>query len=289
MTYIKITHRHIHPRRQPVAVNEGDILRVVDTIGDKLKATHQLQGSITAKTKVYTVSPQCFTWETYTDLRDLIKDIALKQSQDTIQRMADTLTEEEIVRVSVIPLIIERIAWTYCEKARDIAADRKVEIFKKLSRSFYHLKDTYERSLTDHLSREQIQLVHSITDRFLETYHLDFVKFYFTTDNIFLRYYPDDPHRELRLHGILAKLLTKTAQKYRQIADERFLVSRGLVDSPTGSEYKVISALHDIADAFAGDDRAFDYEDRNLSNALGSLLIKLQTIKYDPQTQEIEI
>ena len=91
------------------------------------------------------------------------------------------------------------------------------------------------------------------------------------------------------MHGIIAKLLTKTAQVYREKADKEFLVAKGIVDKPTGGEYKIVQALFRVADAYAGEDRLINYDDYNLQNALRFFLIKLDEIRYNQDTKEIEL
>lgn len=285
--YIKIIKRNAHPMLQPQAVKEGDILRVVETRGDKLLVTHELKHNV--RGKVYTINPKRFEWKKYSGPQELVQDLTALESERVIQRMANELTEEEIVKVATVPLIIERVAWSYCERARDLAAQERVESLKKLSRSFYMLKEKYEAGLREHLGASQIQLINNITGAFMEEYRNDFTKLYFTTDNLFLKHYANGDHRQVRVNGILAKLLTKTAQVYREMADKAILVSRGIVDKPTGGEYKIIKALYDVADAYAGEDNLINYDDYNLQNGLKFFLYKLDQIRYNPETKEIEL
>lgn len=285
--YIKITKRNAHPNLQPQAVKEGDILRVVEVRGDKVLATHELKCNI--KGKVYTVNPKRFEWKAYTDVKCLVQDLTSIESERIIQRMTTELTEEQIIKVAIVPLIIERVAWIYCQTARDKAAQERVEITKKLSRTFIDLKETYDRELREHLGEAQIKLINNITDAFLKEYATDFTKLFFTVDNLFLKRYPNGKHREVRVHGIIAKLLTKTAQVYREKADKEFLVAKGIVDKPTGGGYQVIQALFRVADAYAGEDRLINYDDYNLQNGLKFFLYKLDEIRYNPETKEIEL
>lgn len=285
--YIKITKRNAHPNLQPQSVKEGDILRVVETRGDKLLVTHELKHNV--RGKVYTINPKRFEWKAYTDVKCLVQDLTALESERVIQRMTTELSEEEIIKVAIVPLIIERVAWSHCQTARDNAAKERVEITKKLSRTFIDLKETYDRGLREHLGKEQIQLISNITDAFMNEYATDFTKLFFTVDNLFLKKYPDGKHREVRVHGIIAKLLTKTAQVYRRRADQAILVSKGIVDKPTGGEYKIVQALYDVADAYAGEDGIINYDDYNLQNALKFFLIKLDEIRCNPETKEIEL
>lgn len=286
--YIKITKRKIHPNLQPKIITEGMILGVVKREGDRLKVTPVVQDT-SKPIKVYTVSPSSFEWLEYTDIKDLARDIAMAQSDNVVKRMTTELSEEEIIKVAIVPLIIERVAWSYCQKARDKAAQERVEITKKLSRTFIDLKETYDRGLREHLGEAQIKLINNITDAFLKEYGNDFAKLYFTVDNLFLKRYPEGEHREVRVHGIIAKLLTKTAQVYREKADKEFLVAKGIVDKPTGGGYQVIQALFRVADAYAGEDRLINYDDYNLQNGLKFFLYKLDEIRYNQETKEIEL
>lgn len=286
--YIKITKRKIHPNLQPKAVTEGMILGVVKQEGDKLKVTPLIRDT-SKPIKVYTVSPSGFEWSVYTDVKDLARDIATAQSETVIKRMTEELTEEEIVKVATVPLIIEGVAWHYCQRARDIAAQERIGELKKLSRSFVSLKESYDMGLREYLGAEQITLINNVTDAFLEEYSNDFTKLYFTVLNLLLKHYPEGQHLTVRTHGILAKLLTKTAQVYRAKADEAILVSRGIVDKPTGGEYEIVQALFDVADAYAGEDSLIDYDDYNLQNGLKFFLYRLDEIRYNPETKEIEL
>lgn len=272
---------------QPQDVKEGDILRVVETRGDKLLVTHEIKHNV--RGKVYTINPKRFEWKKYSNPQELVQDLTSIESERIIQRMTTELSEEEIIKVAIVPLIIERVAWSYCQTARDKAAQERVEITKKLSRTFIDLKETYDRGLREHLGEAQIQLINNITDAFLKEYATDFTKLFFTVDNLFLKRYPEGKHREVRVHGIIAKLLTKTSQVYREKADKAFLVAKGIVDKPTGGEYQVIQALFRVSDAYAGEDNLINYDDYNLQNALRFFLIKLDEIRYNPETKEIEL
>lgn len=203
-----------------------------------------------------------------------------KQISESTKRMTETLTIEEQMRVSFVPLIITQLAWNYAEDAMRCAARDKVSILKKLSRTLKMVHNKYEDELKRDLDYRHVENVRKQTDMCIDELKRDLTILYFSVNQEFKRSTPEYPFDELRTYAIISTLFIDLLSDYNKEVDK--LLAKRLHDRniPPSIVPPLVEHLRTGMVAFAGVEGKFNYNDNNVTMAVKVIENRLKSIEF---------
>ena len=214
-------------------------------------------------------------------LNEVKKTAFLKKVSDGVQQMVDNLTLDEQMRVALVPLILEQIAWIYADKAMACAARDKVSLLKKLSRvlKLVHQKwiDELRRDLDyDHLKNvdEQVQVC---VEKHLSH---DLMIMYWTVNREFKRAAPEYPFDEMRTYAIISTFFIDLLKEYNLKIDA--LLAEKLNNKDLGESVipPIIKELRKGMVVFAGGEGKFNYDNSDIKLGMEIIGKKIERIEF---------
>lgn len=205
----------------------------------------------------------------------------LQKVAEDVQGMIDNLTLNEQMQVSVVPLIIEQIAWIYAEKAMACAARDRVSILKKLSRTLKLVHQKWDNELRRDLDFDHMKNVNEQVEMCLNN-HLakDVTILYWTVNSEFKRAAPEYPYQELRTYAIISTLFVDLLKDYNLKIDallQEKLNNRNLEPSIVPP---IINELRRGMVAFAGVEGKFNYENSAVKLGMDIIGKKIERIEF---------
>ena len=203
-----------------------------------------------------------------------------KQVAESTRKMTESLTIEEQMKVSFVPLIIIQLAWKYAEDAMKCAARDKVSILKKLSRTLKMVHQQYEDELKCDLDYSHSKNIKEQTDLCIGEMSRDLSVLYFSVNMEFKRSTPEYPYDEQRTYAIISTLFIDLLDSYNKKID-KLLVQR--LNDPNVSPSVVPPLIENLRKgmvAFAGVEGKFNYNDMNVVTAMKVIENRLNSIDF---------
>lgn len=234
-------------------------------------------GHPTRKRDTLRVSDKNFDWKVITE-EDLKEQMFKAQCKSDVDKMTETFTFEEQMKISYIPLILNLMAWRYADEVLQYCADHKISLLIKLSRATKMVRKEWFSRLSLDLDRKHIEGVEKETDRFMQEIGNDLTILYFTVNNVFMKCCPNYPYDDMRTKAIISMLFIKLFYSYNKEMDkviESKLAARNSIKDP------LIDSLYSSMDAFAGEIGKFDYDNFNVKNAVTVIRKRLEKIQFN--------
>ena len=211
-----------------------------------------------------------------------IKEAAfLKKVSDGVQQLVDNLTLNEQMRVALVPLILEQIAWIYADKAMACAARDKVSLLKKLSRVLKLVHQKWNAELRRDLDFNHMKNVDEQVKMCVEG-HLahDLTILYWTVNREFKRAVPEYPHEELRTYAIISTLFIDMLKEYNSKVDALLAEKLNRKDLEESVIPPIIKELRKGMVAFAGVEGKFNYDNSDIKLGMEIIGKKIERIEF---------
>lgn len=216
-------------------------------------------------------------------LPDIVPDyLKEKHFKDRVaaetRQIFDNFSKEEQLRIAFEPCILMQIAWDYTDRVLAAAAQQRITLLTKLSRTVKKLRQQHEETLRQDLDFAHIQHIRQQTQRFINEYARDFAILYFTVNAEFKRQMPDYPYDEMRTNAIIAMLFIRQLIRHNLRMDH--LVQSRIGGNSKSSVPQPIAALYRCLDAFAGKIDTFRFSEKNIALAMKVIDANMQRIQF---------
>lgn len=274
---IEVTERKCSPNIQK-DIKKGVMYSVVGK--DKLRngTPVVIVNSRTRKGKTVRINAERFDWKEVS-LEECVEKKFKDDCRRKTEQLHNNLTDQEHVRIAIIPCVLSNIAFRYGDMVRKTSAERKISILKKLSRAYDTLKGAYMKELTLDLDRAHINNIDDQASIFMNTYANDFQILWFSVHNEFVKKMPDSPHSDMRSYAIcgmmIIDLLKEIIKDFDKLIQERIKGASKTVFNP------MMEALRSILDAYAGEVGKFDFNDYNCQLSLKVIKNKILQIEFN--------
>lgn len=274
---IEVTERKCSPNIQK-DIKKGVMYSVVGK--DKLRngTPVVIVNSRTRKGKTVRINAERFDWKEVS-LEECVEQKFKDDCRRKTEQLHNNLTDQEHVRIAIIPCVLSNIAFRYGDMVRKTSAERKISILKKLSRAYDTLKGAYMKELTLDLDRAHINNIDDQASIFMNTYANDFQILWFSVHNEFVKKMPDSPHSDMRSYAIcgmmIIDLLKEIIKDFDKLIQERIKGASKTVFNP------MMEALRSILDAYAGEVGKFDFNDYNCQLSLKVIKNKILQIEFN--------
>lgn len=274
---IEVTERKCSPNIQK-DIKKGVMYSVVGK--DKLRngTPVVIVNSRTRKGKTVRINAERFDWKEVS-LEECVEQKFKDDCRRTTEQLHNNFTDQEHVRIAIIPCVLSNIAFRYGDMVRKTSAERKISILKKLSRAYDTLKEAYMKELTLDLDRAHINNIDDQASIFMNTYANDFQILWVSVHNEFVKKMPDSPHSDMRSYAIcgmmIIDLLKEIIKDFDKLIQERIKGASKTVFNP------MMEALRSILDAYAGEVGKFDFNDYNCQLSLKVIKNKILQIEFN--------
>ena len=198
-----------------------------------------------------------------------------------VQDMIENLTLNEQMRVSIVPLIIEQIAWIYAERAMALAALNKISLLKKLTRTLKAVHQKWNDELKKDLDYAHLRNIDSQVELCMNT-HLakDLMILYWTVNREFKRCAPQYPFDEMRTYAIISTLFVDVLVKHNKRIDAILAEKLKNKDLEPSVVPPIITELRRGMVAFAGVEGKFNYENSDVKLGIDIIESKIERIDF---------
>lgn len=220
-------------------------------------------------------------WEDRITGKQCAEELFRRKVSEDVRKIREVFTDEEHLRIAFVPLVYTYIAGQYAEKCRRYSAEHRIGLLKDTGRRYDRWKDSYRRTLEKDLSRKQVDEIEKDSRLFMDTFSLDFLKLYFSVNNIFKKQYPNYPYGDMRSDALCGLIMIEILEAHNREIDE-MIVSR------MGERSRVLqylsphaSALMDILGAYAGVWDSFRHDDINVELAARVIRNRVLQMKFN--------
>lgn len=198
-----------------------------------------------------------------------------------VKDMIDNLTVNEQMRVSIVPLIIEQIAWIYAERAMALAAKDKISILKKLTRTLKAVRQKWNDELRKDLDYSHLKSIDGQVELCMNT-HLakDLMILYWTVNREFKRVAPQYPFNEMRTYAIISTLFVDLLGKYNLKIDALLAEKLKNKDLEPSVIPPIITELRRGMVAFSGVEGKFNYDNSDVKLGMDIIGSKIERIDF---------
>ena len=189
------------------------------------------------------------------------------------------LNNQEQLRVSFVPLVINNLAWMYADKAKQCAARDKISLLKKQSRELKEIADEYDRDQREVLDSKHVHKAIEQTRMCADEMQMDLTLLYYSVNSEFKKIAPDYPYDEMRSYAIISVLFIRFLDEWNKEMD-KFLNNKFKGESFRESAMPPSTMkLRNTMKAFAGVEN-FDYNELNISTGMKVIKNRIRNIEF---------
>lgn len=278
----EITARHCPPSVQPL-VKVGGLYPLIgrETLKDGTPVA--IVAHTTEKGKTMRINEKRFSWRVVSmeDLASMQREKEARRCQNEVHRQ---LSYQEKARVTIVPLMIDYIAWHYAMKAADKAVSYKLDMMKKVTREVRRLRKEYDSDLLRTMDPGFKELVERETDKFMDICQKDFTILYFSVNQAFKKAMPTWPCDDLRSYAIIALLMMDYCECHE---DEMLsLVAKAIGKPKPFLRLPAMRGLRKCMEAYAAEMGKFDYNDRNVRLAMRVIKNDMDSVEFGNDKQQ---
>lgn len=274
---IEITARRCSEKQSPlIEVGKSYVCKGVETLKDGTTVIEVVHPK--RKKSVLRVNALRFDWQILTQEMRVEREFKEMVKKDT-EKMMTAFTEREHIQMAFIPLVLADLAFYYADRCRRYAADKRIEILKKLGRAYDELKRSYIDQVSKDLDMKHQKNIHIQRDEFMAEYRNDFTILWFTVNNEFMRKMPNYPYSDMRTDAIcgilMIDLLYENNTRMDKVIAERLGEVRQSIHDPK------LDALRSILDAYAGEVGNFDYKNKDVILAKKIIMRRMNEVEFE--------
>lgn len=274
---IAITARHISDKVQP-RFKIGTIWQVkgVNTTPTRGYALIQVQHP-DKENELLHINAHNFDWRIVSE-SELSERKLQKEIKDDTDKMMREFSLKEQTQIAFIPLIIENLVWIYADKCVSFCAGRRISETVKLTRAVRMVKKKWQEKMDMDLNGKHQYQIKSETERFIDFCGNDFTILYFTVNRELIKHNPDMPYEELSTNALIGMTLIKFLD-YINFKVFKVIKERLGRDNVIGRD-PLIDSLYTSLDAYAGNYKDFDFNEKDIHACMRILEIKLNQIDF---------
>ena len=114
------------------------------------------------------------------------------------RKLANRLTNQELMDLLVTPLIIGEVIWTYADKVTGYAAAHKIAEFKTFTRLTKKVHAEWDAFVRKDLKHPMSDLLREKAAVLLTNLSFQFATLWYTVNNELKKVHPDDPYLDMR-------------------------------------------------------------------------------------------
>lgn len=270
---IEITERRCSDKVQPhIKLKTQMIVQDVN----RLKSG-PVQIVATLNNKTYKVNSDRFGWKKIST-EQVFSRMCEEAQQRAENELVWNLNNTEKAKIIVAPLIIIQIIWYYTGIVLKLAAQNKVEILKKLSRTIKLLQEKYEKDTLSELDFVHYTSMVKQTNSFIEEKSMDFTLFYYSVNSQFLKKHPDYPYKDMRSYAIMTMALIQCLDEYNKQMDK--ILEKKVLKKRDSVRPAFLEHLYNGMEAISGDMSGFNFSETNVSNAKKIFINNISNVDF---------
>ena len=212
-------------------------------------------------------------------MKDYQTELFRRKVSEDVKAIKAAFTNEEHIQIAFVPLVYSFIAFHYADSCRAYSAKHRISILKRIGREYDSLKKDFHDTLALDLNERHIQVAKDNAELVRQKYPLDFLKMYFTVNNVFKKMAAKYPFDDMRSEAVCGLLIIKLLQEH--IAEVNKMIRSRLSEIRDSVIDPHIPILRKILEAYAGVDGLFDYDDFNVKLAARVIACRIKQIKFN--------
>ena len=172
-----------------------------------------------------------------------------KQEQLQDKQIQDKFTDRERVQLAYTPYLYAELAWHYANKVRLLSVERRVEKFKKQTRTIRELRDNFTYELKKKMSQPVLEAAQGKVKKAIEDQSVNFFKFELSVQNEINRQFVKVDNDDIKAYAYISMLCYKSQRKI-DMQNARMISKRvgGVIEDI--DSYKYMRELNDCMSLF---------------------------------------
>lgn len=137
-----------------------------------------------------------------------------------MQKLENALTKEQILQVTMVPLVIGEICWVFAFKAVDYAAKNRIQELKPVTRLIREQRESYERKLYKHIDYAAMRMLKVKSSEFANSIRKDLDILFYTTNNEIMNLFKGKDHLELLTLAYISFLIAHVQFEYINMCND---------------------------------------------------------------------
>lgn len=182
-----------------------------------------------------------------------VKNEYFKEQEERQDReVMKKFTDKERIQMAYTPYLYAELSWHYADKVRQLAIDRKIDKYKKLTRTVKELRSNFLSELRIKMTQPVLDAAQEKVKKAIEEHFLDFFKFEMSVQNELNRQYLRIEDDDIRTYAYISMLCYQCQQKIDK-ANALLIHQRLGAVTTEHDSYKYMKELYDCMGAYMGD------------------------------------